>query len=345
MTLEEKLTKQLNPITLAPKKWTRNKEHLYADFIELVALFSNEDGISVAGIIDRFKDYKISLSDNQGTLPEDEDEDEGQVSEADDVLTDQINANTGEQLDQEEQWGRSLVLLVEDRLAHFGDDYPFALSKRTLTLRNDLNDRQKIYIMLLACANLSYFRYLEATLTTDFEGVATEAMKQLLPTRAIVKGFGKNSEYEGTAQEKIRNLAKDMKIAVFPNEIERIDGNQERGLDVVSWLPFDDHIPNLISVFGQCACGKDWPSKQNETRRFDSSYFRFYRRKPIHALFVPYCLKRDEGIFYQSDEIQEDTLVIDRKRLLELLSDTAFFSASNSKVVVDRCLVTEEDIV
>ena len=169
-------------------------------------------------------------------------------------------------------------------------------------------------------------------------------LKKFLPEHAIVKQFGKNSDYAGTAQEKIIALAHDLKVKIKEWEIKTIEGNQERGLDVVGWLPFQDGYANIVSVFGQCACGKEWYKKQNETRRFNSSYYLFEKLDPIHAMFVPVALNRTTT-FYQSDEVVNGTLLFERSRILEFIGDAGFFDGLKSKQIVDRCINYQEDLV
>ena len=40
-------------------------------------------------------------------------------------------------------------------------------------------------------------------------------------------------------------------------------------LDLVAWVPFGDERRNQVSVFGQCAAGKNWHSKLNELQPLD----------------------------------------------------------------------------
>ena len=168
-----------------------------------------------------------------------------------------------------------------------------------------------------------------------------------MPTHAVVKSFGKNSEYLGTAIGKIRLLAKELKVGVNDNFLNKIStrGNQERGLDLIGWIPFDDNVANYFSILSQCACGKDWYKKLAETRRYEN-YYDFYCSKPLHAFFIPYSLiNYQNSDFYQADEISIPTLLFERKRILNYITDTSFFGELSSKQLVDKCIEYEEDII
>ncbi len=136
-----------------------------------------------------------------------------------------------------------------------------------------------------------------------------------------------------------------MNIEINDKELSNIadKNNQERGLDIISWIPFEDKIPNFITILAQCTCGKKWDKKQNETGRYEN-YLNFYKQRPIHALFVPYSLSNINS-FFQSDDIIKDRIIFDRKRILEFLPDINFFNDLQSKDIINKCIEYEEDTV
>ena len=322
MTFDEKLEEQLKKMSLTPVSMTRNREYFYGDFAELVALFANGNYFTCADLIDRFNDFNVSIRSRRAEAYDemgnelDIEIDDGMGSELanelgnteDGVIDDEIASSQAERVDEKETWATSVFAILQKRYEIYGADYPFEVDDKKLRLNQPVTARQQIYLMLLLAANLNYFEHLQPTLTSEFEQVAFEVLKRFLPKHAIVKQFGKNSDYEGTAREKISALARDLKVKTRESEIATILGSQKRGLDVVGWLPFQDAYANVLSVFGQCACGKDWYRKQNETRRFNSSYYLFEKLDPIHAMFVPAALNRKTTI-YQSDEIIGGTLL------------------------------------
>lgn len=299
-------------------------EHLYADYVELVALFSNNSFVTASDILDRIKD--------SGELRRQENQEEITVGEENDI---------------NEGWITCIFQIIEERSNLFLSDYPFEFSTNKIIIKSNLADKQELYLFLLISSNLDLFNKLKSELTSDFETVSYYALKNYLPSHAIVKQFGKKSDYTGNAIKKIKDLALDLKVDVREHEITNISerNNQERGLDVIGWIPFSDNCPNLITILGQCTCGKDWASKHHDTKRY-KHYLKFYRLSPYHAIFIPYALIGHGGSkFYRSDDIEENTLVFERKRIIDFFNNKTEFDALESKQIVDKCISYTEDIV
>lgn len=325
---EQKLVEQFTDLKVGVPSYTRNMEHLYADFVELIALFSNKSYVTPTDVLDR-------LIDEGQFEEENEEENDGKAAEV---------------KDRREAWIGEIYKVLEVRSAIFGQNYPFNFLPNRIILRevDQLSKKHLLYIFLLISCNLDLFIKVKSELTSDFEAISYYILRSFLPQHAIVKQFGKNSDYKGTAIDKIRALANDLKIEINEDEISNISGgnNQERGLDVVGWIPFDDSCANLITILGQCACGKEWMSKHHDTRRF-KQYLKFFRLQPHHAIFIPYSLigKGGDKKFYSSDDIEDGTLIFERKRIIDLFGAEKEFDALHSKRIVDKCVEYVEDIV
>lgn len=299
--------------------------HIYADYVEIVSLFSNQNYISTTDVLDRFRD--------EGIITQKKNDDE----------------QAGEN-DKNEKWINGIFKILNEREYLYTIDYPYEIfgnNKIKLKSQVQLTDKNKLYIFLLLASNLNVFGLFESELTSEFELVCFHSLTKFLPLHATVKSFGKNSKYTGTAREKIKKLAEELKVNIDDDFINKFSskGNQERGLDIIGWIPFSDNVSNHFSLFCQCACGKEWYKKLNETRRYER-YYKFYCNKPNHAMFIPYSLINFQGSdFYQADELGTDTLLFDRKRILNYSDDLTFFNALNSKTLVDNCIEFEEDIV
>lgn len=328
MTIEESLLEQFTGFSLVPERHTANLAHLYADYVELMALIQNGDWFSAADLVKRFKDYDVTVPEVSTRVAGPALNDEPTAAEID---------------DRYDSWAQQVFSQIAARQSLFAADYAFDVDHECIRLTVEISARQKIYLMLVLCSNLKYVPKLQSVLTADFEQLAAEVMKVYLPASAFVKQLGKNSDYAGDAQDKIRALAADMKVALNAREFNKILGTQERGLDLVGWIPFKDEYANLLSILGQCACGKDWHSKLSETRRFDNSYFVFEKLKPIHALFVPRSLTYRKDL-YQSDELS-DVLLFERSRILQFIRDEAFFDGYDAKAVVEYAIEFAEDLV
>ena len=308
-------------ISLSPPEAADHLLHIYADYIELTAIFSKDITFTASEVLDRFKDLGI-------------------ITQVKDLR------KQAERNDENEKWINNIFQLLEDRAFNYKDDYPFQYDSRSITFRKKLSERQQVYICLLFGANLNIFDKYEGNLTTDFEEISFQALTNYLPEKAIVKSFGKNSKYTGYAVDKIRQLAGEINIEIDEESLSRFSplGTQERGLDVIGWFPFDDWVGNKLIILAQCACGKKWFEKQDEPKRY-KNYLKFYKIDSRTALFVPYALidfqKRG---FHQGDEII-DILIFERKRILEYLVDLTFFKSVLSKIIVEKCLAHKQDVV
>jgi len=334
----ENLKAQFAELKVKLPEVAKNLDHLYIDYIELVALFSNKVYVTKDDILNRIQDDGESTIDDVISNEASDDEIEGDLFD---------NSNTSKRNDIKERWADNLFKVLEDRASIFGENYPFLFSNHTgLILKENIKEKQEVYLFLLISSNLDLFKKVAPDLTTDFEEVSFLILKNFLPN-AEVRKFGKKSEYEGNAKAKIRTLAKEMKLEVNEYSLENISdqNNQERGLDIIAWVPFADNCPNIITILGQCACSKDWPKKYHDTQRF-SNYMKYFRQKPIHAMFIPYSLIcRNSDRFYRSDDIERNTIMFERNRIVNLFNNHAEFGALPSKKIIDKCVNYFEDLV
>lgn len=287
---------------------SKDETDSFADFVELLVIFSKGDGVAYGDIQDRFF----------GEPDED---------------------NSSEGNDGNESFIDSIFRLIGERSALYGDQYPFEVEeKQVVKLKVGLSLSQKLYLFLLMSSSLSIFKSFNSEITTDFEIVSYEAIKSFLPN-AVAKPFGKSSLYQGTAKEKIKKLADDIGLPTDDDEIECIGERnvQERGLDVVSWIPFEDKCQNKIVFLCQCACGKQYESKQHDIRRYEH-YYRFYKTNPQRVLFIPYALiNPNNWKFYRSDCIEDNYLIFERLRIINLAKQKEnVLSSLKSTCIVER---------
>lgn len=290
--------------------YPKNETNLYADFVELLAVFSKGDGVAHGDVLDRFF---------------------GEPNEN----------NSSETNDDNESFVDEIFAIIEERSYFYACLYPFDFeNKKSLRLKADLTIPQKLYLFLLISSSLDIFKAFNSEITTDFERVSFEAIKSFLPN-AIVKSFGKHSEYSGTAKEKIKKLADDIGLPTNDSEIANIGerNNQERGLDIVSWLPFEDKCHNIIVFFCQCACSKQFEYKQHDLHRH-KNYYSFYKTKPQMTLLVPYSLiNPKENKFYHSDYIEEGYLLFERLRIVNLTKGKDdILTPLKSTCLIERCI-------
>lgn len=304
-----------------PEKFAENKLYLYADYVELVAIFYNQAPVSVGEIMSRFRD--------EGIFPQ-------RKSDSDQA----------EENDKNETFVRNIFSILNDRNNLYADDYPFLYEEERAILKNELSLKNKLYIFLLLASDLSTFKIFHTNITSEFEKVSFEALKEYLPVTAITKSFGSDTGFTGYFNDKLVQLATLMNVEPDRIFLESFSprNTKDGGLDIVSWIPFEDQISNFISVFVQCACGKDWNKKLSETRRFNR-VLKMYLNRINHSIFIPYSLiNYNKSEFYEHHEFGEDTLVFERKRILSLINGN-ILNELESKQIIDKCIEFEEDIV
>lgn len=326
MTFDQKFAECKDALrSIAYNSYGRSEFNQFADVVELLALFNKESGVSKGDVADILYGENDNLIEKEGNEDDVVEEDE----------KDEINDNK----DRKETFVDCIFNILNDRVVLFADLYPFEINHNIINLKKSININEKNYIFLLISSSLDIFKRFQPVLTTDFETLSYEAFKKYLPT-ATVKQFGKNSEYRGNAKNKIKKLAVDLGLPINEYEISQINerNNQERGLDIVGWIPFEDNCQNKIVFLCQCACGKKFESKQHDTRRFEN-YYIFYKTKPQHTLFIPSSLINiDSQKFYHSDFIEDNFLVFERKRIVSLLKDNNVINSLSSKDLVEKCL-------
>lgn len=323
------LTEQFVSFSVKKPNESKSKTNIYADFVELVSLFS-DDFVSQSDIVDRMQD-----SGEDFDLPTPVDGITGLIDAQED--------------DYAERFMNVIFEYIEERRAIYQKVYPFVTDTEKgikLIDKDSLTEQHKVYLYLLIASSLSNFKRLIPSITTEFEALSESVLKSYLPPHANVFNFANSNKYKGNAKEKIRQLANEINLDINHLEIEQISehNSKEEGLDIIAWIPFEDNNPNTIVILGQCACGKDWFGKQNETFRYEN-YLQCYRQPFTHSVFMPYDLKNTKGRFGFSKDITANHLIFERRRILSLSNQNIFEDLKYSKQIVEKCLEYREDIV
>lgn len=330
MTFKELLESEIcdtfkikSPNTKTDHPW--HLSHLHADFVELKSVFwSKNEWLTLQDVIGHYKDSNEKTEEKKDS-------------------TDEVGSDKSDDNDKLLAKCIEIFQVNKDRSQYFNADYPFELDELNnyIKLKSDLTDKQLLYIKLLLASNLNNFPKLESILTTDFEKLSSEVLKQFFPN-SIVREFGKNSTFKGNTETKIKALSKELNLKTRDEEIKKLPAtaSQEKGLDLIAFIPFKDKITSMLILLAQCACGKHWPSKTNETSNYES-YLDFYKLKPIHSMMIPYCISNElDNGFYQSESLTEK-LVFERRRMIELLSDLNFFNKLDSYQIAKKVVETE----
>lgn len=312
--------------------------HVWVDYIELLCLFSSDREISKADIQVHYR-RRRDLGEGPAQQTSEEEATEIEGGDSADIesgppvgfepeLNPETNAGPTEEFDQLElridNWFRHLPY----RARAFDEFYPFYLTRDhdTLRVKSRLTLKQKLYVFFLLSSHLSYFSEHKSSLTSSFEILSLEALKRLLPANAEVHLFGSNpyhhGRYSGTLWRKIRRLSNDLRgrVKVTQDHFSPHDTG-DKGLDVVGWIPFEDENPNMIVMFGGCACSKEeWVQKQLSSSAIAWSGTIDLETPPGNVAFVPICFRRENGSWHKPQDIHE-TILIDRLRFVSLLKE------------------------
>lgn len=288
----------------------------YTDFLELMSLFSNSDGVTRGDFHDRL------------------------------FGTDDYDSS--EARDKDESFVNRVFEKAIQRSVLYSENYPFFIEKNQsdiLKLKNDLMDSSKLYLFLLVCSNLNIFSPFQAILTKEFEEISAITLKDFLPKNAVVKEFGENSEYKGNTATKIKSLAKEAGLVLNNEEVEEISphNSKEKGCDIFSWINFDDSNKNRLVFIAQCTCQKIFESKLAEVSRF-AEYFHFYKKHPVLLFFIPFSYVNQESKFENSDKFIKDLLYFERFRIVTICKSYTFCNLKTSKLIDELVLYQEKYI-
>jgi hypothetical protein len=322
-------------INSTPNNISLYKSHYFCDYIELIALVSNRDIITISNIYDKFyDDEKIKIEENLS--------DTELGNEASEVI---------------DKWGVKIAnwfTILNIREKSFKEFYPFYINnENSIILKSNLTNNHKLYIFLLLNSNQKYLSKNKNLLTSDFEEFSLIALKNYLPINSLSYRFGKSmldfDRYKGKLSTKIDLFAKDLKYKIKYDEADLDERNNgDGGLDLVSWIPFqnDENQNNMQVVLSQCATGQEWFKKQYETDKVTSNLIDF-KTKVNNAIFIPYDGRRLDRKFTEQKEILSDMWLFDRIRILNLLNSDRdnILELESFEKIVNKIIEYEEDIV
>ncbi len=160
------------------------------------------------------------------------------------------------------------------------------------------------------CLILSLYGAFDQTGTVQdlFERVTNEALRVSLRADSMVFGYRGRGIGEG-----VRGLATVVNEKFVEEPARRF---KDRGLDVVSWIPFSDTRTGKIVVLTQCAAGHNWKGKVAVPIRAWEQYIHWAVR-PTMAFSVP-CIISDRE---WHDQSSDKGMLIDRVRLMNSMPE------------------------
>ena len=304
-----------------------NTPHLCADLFELLVLLGGPE--QPHGW--HRNDMEALL--HSGALSYEEVDEEVDAEGADNRHDGEGDSGAREGLSSAERRGR-METQVEDILAHlnyragvFGPFYPFRLENEQLILQEQLDVRQRVYRLLLACSRLRSFagRGLPQRWAAHFVRLCKLALAGLLPGHAVVRSFDANSEdrqgyYASDLRKALVKLGADLRvIGVNASECAKVAAQGDAGLDLVGIVDFDDGAATAFALLAQCAAQETaWPSKTLEAHPMKFRHF-FQMQFDCPALmFTPVCFRTGSGEWCDNQSAN-GIFLADRGRILQLL--------------------------
>lgn len=290
------------------------------DLLELWCVSSIDKAISTSELANFFDDNLAITEDDE-------------TSDRDSLVTPSIV--------KKEEFFNFVHRRLKYRYKKWGDNWPFQIysSRKNIEIRYIPNVKNINYLVFLFCSNLSIIkRQYRNLFTSTFEMLAFQHLIFLHPPESgwITKSMGANNKsihtYTGASQlEKIEALAKDLQCNLNRNYRPTTAG--DGGIDLVSFLSFDDSRASASLVFGQCACTQ---SKRELVSKISETSFDNIRGKieidsiPLNYLYTPQDLKSEVKPSNFDLDSTRNAIIIDRTRML--------FKDCNYSKVIDATL-------
>lgn len=320
-------------ISSASKTFAKKDIHHWADFLEIICLFSNDNLVSQSDFIDRLTPLR-DLEDNE------------EFKEKSNSKRNELNSQLAE----------DVFSLICYREAVFKDSYPFSLSEDSKTISRIVNikNARKIYLSLLFSSSLSIFSDYTNKLTSSFERLSLEVLKKFLPKNGKALLFG-SSNIESLTEGKVKNehlwkkltkLADNLKENVIIVKEEFSERNTgDGGLDLYAWIDLGDDNRHFPIYFCQCACTPNWIEKQHSSKYDSWDGLISLAIYPVNIIFIPYSIRKANGMWHEGHNIKKSVMV-DRQRILHIIKDEKIdFSDFESYKIVEQLISQKESIV
>jgi hypothetical protein len=235
-----------------------------------------------------------------------------------------------------EQCLTDIYMKLEERKILYSEYYPFIIDDGTLKVKNNLSNKQKLYISFIICSNLNYIDSCQSSFTSSFEKVTYFALTNLFNNanfnvKAMSTKLNNIPSYKGTARKKIIDLANELGLIPIHDNIKKVvnpRNTQEEGVDFVGWLDYGDNIKNTLIFLIQATCGKNIRSKAAEP--LDYKDFIHFNTDPVITLTIPFHTEGTESV--------KKAFVLSRYKLLKLIDDQDFTTMNFSHLQSTKIL-------
>jgi len=304
--MEEKIKNFLNNLRKLPR-CTNDEHYRFADYMELKCLVNVDGEYSQSEFIDDAKQRAEDLG-------------EGDFEENKKIK----KLPNSEKNDKWNLIATDTFRVISNRIFQFGKDYPFKLSQNgKVIVLNENYEENLSYIFLLLCSDLRYTLKFKRELTSSFEALSKEVMKEVLPN-AEVHLFGSSNTEDGSTEWTSQKLWHKLqwlegflkeKLNVYEKQFS-VHDKGDRGLDIVGKIPFNDDLTNFTIIFAQCACSPhDWSQKQSDMSASAWRELISLRTQPNYFMFIPQSFRSSTGNWHDRTKFRE-TVILDRYRIL-----------------------------
>lgn len=322
--------------------------HRWADWAELICFASDDGRITVPELSSRIRERRDQLPDEAHDDQEPTDtttdplifalevsEEELRELESADDLEEDLGTDSQDSLAREKfeaavkNRADDILKYLAARQARYKEAYPFLvdLGSRTVELRDQTESRD-VYLFLLICSSFLYLseKRSEGEFAFAFEVLSTAALKNYLPTDSEVHLFGTNpyhgsGRYEGLLFDKVKLLAGDLNLRLLADRKDFHPNDRgDHGLDIAAWLPLGDKLAATPVLLAQCACTREWVTKQHSSTANQWRPLISFAVDPVSVCLIPFDFRDLDGGWYYKTDIH-GTVLLDRQRLIHLLLD------------------------
>lgn len=252
-------------------------------------------------------------------------EEDGGADEEGEALEDSGAPDSAQRDDAYDLEGEEIARHLAYRADTFGEAYPFDVREGGALELRELTDSRRLYLALLFAASLSNVREQadRNKLTTYFELLAPDALRGLLGETVSTYLFGTSTSaadephYSGSLWRKVQQLAQDLRLRLLADQDAPLFSHNsgDGGVDVVAFFPFDDPANRLLTILGQCACGRNPWAKMHEPSEQKWAEVLHFTSPVINALLIPQCFRATDGDWFDRHEIPKGML-LDRVRVI-----------------------------
>lgn len=342
-------TSLLTDLNIIPR---HNKTHQWADYVEILALTS-QDQLFSSGLLEdaesETEDFSVDRQDFDVDV-----EESGPLSMTDLQQEDQpaIDGDAADIRNHEKlnrRWA-DIKACLQSRDIRFGDAWPFELEGDVLRVAIDgANTLHRLYVALLIASALKWVPDTRRpAVTASLEEIGFHLFKKLMPDHWTVAPFGAHQTIEaaftGTLFNKFSQLAAALNahLIIKEDELDPRDTG-DGGLDIVAYHSFNDSLGHLPVAFAQCGCSlSDMKNKQFEPTPINMNLKVLAQHPGASYYFAPQDIRKNNGSW---EKTPVQVIMIDRARILYLAGKYGLDAAQVSWPHVDEAISLRREVL